>query len=96
MMLPTYHHYRRGQGLADYAWRPVTVTIPKRDWLQLMQVCQAQCGPDLAEWVAEFSETVLAAIRHAETPPPYATRPEPESDDLQDWLSTLIAHADQE
>jgi hypothetical protein len=94
-MLPMYNHYQRGQGLANYARRPVTVTIPKRDWLQLVQVCQDGCEPGQAEWVAEFRQTVEAAIKHAETPSPYTARPASEPDDLHDWLNTIIAHADQ-
>jgi hypothetical protein len=94
-MLPMHDHYQRGQGLASYAQRPVTVTISKRDWLQVMQVCQDGCQPDLADWVAEFNQTVEAAIKHAESPSPYVARPESEPDDLHDWLETIIAHADQ-
>jgi hypothetical protein len=93
-MLPTDYRSPRGQTLADCAKRPVTVTIPKSDWLKLMQVCQAQCEPELAEWVAEFSETVEIAIRLAESPPPYLIQPE-SGGGQRDWLSTLITHADQ-
>jgi hypothetical protein len=89
-----HYHYQKEQGLADYARRPITVTIPKRDWLQLVQVCQTGCEPDLADWVAEFRQTVEVAIKHAETPTPYPAHPESEPDDLHDWLDTLIAHAD--
>ena len=53
LMLPTHYPHQSGQGLVDYARRPITITIPKRDWLQLMQVCQAGCEPDLAEWLAD-------------------------------------------
>ena len=93
-MLPMYNHYQRGQGLANYARRPVTVTIPKRDWLQLVQVCQDRCEPGQVDWVDEFKQTVEAAIKHAETPSPYTLPPVLEPDDLHDWLDTLIAHAD--
>jgi hypothetical protein len=95
-MLPKHDRYQRGQGLADYARRPVTVTISKRDWLQLMQVCQDGCEPDLADWVAEFRQTVEVAIKHAESPSPYVARLELEPDDLHDWLDTIIAYADQD
>jgi hypothetical protein len=94
-MLPSHYFYQRGQQLTDVAQQPITITIPKRDWLQLMQVCQDGCQPDLAEWVADFSQTVETAIKHAETPSPYAAAlPESQPEDLHDWLDTLIAHAD--
>ena len=94
-MLPMHYQNQKGQALADHAQLPVTITSPKRDWLQLVQVCQAVCKPDLADWVAECNETVEVAIKHAEMPSPYSARPESEPDDLHDWLDTLIAHADQ-
>jgi hypothetical protein len=86
---------QRGPGLAARARHPVTVTIPKRDWLQLMQVFPKDCEPDLAEWVTEFRQTVETAIQQAESPAPYAAH-EAEADDLDDWLSTLIAYVDRE
>jgi hypothetical protein len=87
---------QRGQGLADCALLPVSVTITKRDWLKLMQVCREGCEPDQADWVTRISQRVQTAITQTETFVPYSPEPKPEPDDLYDWLNTLIKHADQD